>query len=331
MRPLDGITSIKLKLGIVIVLAVGVTATMSQIGYRLGWPVWLRPLVAVTVALLLVQLVAKGMTAPLRAMARAAEAMARGDYGRRVETTSRDEVGQLARAFNAMAAELAEVDRHRRDLIANAAHELRTPLAGLQATLENLADGVVDPSPEILGRLTDQVDRMGSLVHDLLELSRLDAGVATMRRDAVHVAELVDGVVHDRAPDVSVAVSVPATLVVVGDPDRLRQVVANLVTNAVIHGHGVDVAVRAAREGDVVTLCVEDHGPGLDPDDLSQAFERFYRGSGSRAAGRTGSGLGLAIAQSIVEQHGGVIHAEANQPSGFRVRVELPAPTPVTR
>ena len=182
---------------------------MSQIGYRLGWPVWLRPLVAVTVALLLVQLVAKGMTAPLRAMARAAEAMARGDYGRRVETTSRDEVGQLARAFNAMAAELAEVDRHRRDLIANAAHELRTPLAGLQATLENLSDGVVAPSPEILGRLTEQVDRMGRLVHDLLELSRLDAGVAPMRRDAVHVAELVAGVVRDRAADVQVAVSVP--------------------------------------------------------------------------------------------------------------------------
>ena len=107
--------------------------------------------------------------------------------------------------------------------------------------------------------------------------------------------------------------------------------VANLVTNAVVHGRGTGVAVAGARSGHVVTLCVEDHGPGLDPDDLSQVFERFYRGSGSRAAGRTGSGLGLAIAQSIVEQHGGAIHAEANQPTGFRVRVELPDPTPATR
>ena len=191
-----------------------------------------------------------------------------------------------------MAAELAEVDRHRRDLIANAAHELRTPLAGLQATLENLSDGVVDPSPEILSRLTNQVDRMGRLVHDLLELSRLDAGVAPMRRDAVHVADLVDLVVRELGPGVTVAVSVPPGLVVVGDPDRLRQVVSNLLTNAVVHGHGQDVEVTGRCAGDIVVLCVEDHGPGLDPDDLSQVFERFYRGSGSRAAGRSGSGLG---------------------------------------
>ena len=157
------------------------------------------------------------------------------------------------------------------------------------------------------------------------------AGVAPMRRDAVHVADLVDLVVRELGPGVTVAVSVPPGLVVVGDPDRLRQVVSNLLTNAVVHGHGQDVEVTGRCAGDIVVLCVEDHGPGLDPDDLSQVFERFYRGSGSRAAGRSGSGLGLAIAQSIVEQHGGRIHAEPIQPTGFRVRVELPAPTHLPR
>ena len=328
MRPLERIGSIKLKLGIVIVLAVGVTAAVSQIGYRLGWPVWLRPLVA-----------GDGRAPPRPGGRQGHDGAAagdgpgrRGDGTRRLRASRRDDVtrrgGPAGPRLQRHGRRAGEVDRHRRNLIANAAHELRTPLAGLQATLENLSDGVVQASPAILGRLTEQVDRMGRLVHDLLDLSRLDAGVAPMRRDVVHVAALVDGVVRDRAPDVRVAVSVPHELVVVGDPERLRQVVADLVTNAVVHGRGQGVAVGGGRAGDVVTLCVEDHGPGLDPDDLSQVFERFYRGSGSRGVGRGGSGLGLAIAQSIVEQHGGAIHAEANQPSGFRVRVELPAPTP---
>ncbi len=324
MRPLERIGSIKVKLGIVIVLAVAVTAAVSQIGYRFGWPVWLRPLVAVTVALVLVQVVAKGMTSPLREMARAAGAMARGDYDRRVQTTSRDEVGQLARAFNAMAADLGELDRHRRDLIANAAHELRTPLAGLQGTLENLGDGVVEPSPEVLSRLTEQVDRMGRLVHDLLELSRLDAGVTPMRHESVDVGTLVASVVDDIDHEVSVDVTMERGLVVAGDPDRLRQVVSNLLTNAIVHGHAAQVSVAGRRESQSVVLCVADRGPGLDPDDLSQVFERFYRGAGSRAAGRIGSGLGLAITASIVDQHGGTIQAEANVPTGFRVQVHLP-------
>src|SRR3954463_10920633 len=164
MRPLDRLQSIKVKLGVVIVSTVAGTVIVLAIGFRLGWSLQLRTLVAAVIALAIVQILARGMTSPLREMVAAARAMARGDYGRRVTATSRDEVGELARAFNSMADELAEVDRVRRDLVANASHELRTPLGALRATLENMVDGVEPADPQSLAAALRQVERLGSLV-----------------------------------------------------------------------------------------------------------------------------------------------------------------------
>jgi signal transduction histidine kinase len=145
MRPLDRLRSIKVKLGVVIVATVAGTVivlfAIREAGLEIGFAIVL----ATALGLAMVQLLARGMTSPLREMADAASDMARGDYGRRVRATSRDEVGELARAFNAMAAELGGVERMRRDLVANVSHELRTPIGALQALLENLADGVEAP------------------------------------------------------------------------------------------------------------------------------------------------------------------------------------------
>ena len=142
MRPLDSLHSIKLKLGVVIVAAVLVTVGVVRLGERLGLSPLISGFAAAAFALAVVQVLAHGMTSPLREMVAAARAMARGDYSRRITSTSRDEVGELARAFNTMAAELDEADRMRRDLVANASHELRTPIGALRARLENLVDGV---------------------------------------------------------------------------------------------------------------------------------------------------------------------------------------------
>ena len=150
MRPLDPLRSIKTKLGVLVAAAAGVAAVLPTAGARLGLDPLLTIPATVAVALLLTQVLARGMTYPLREMTAAARTMATGDYSRRVTATSRDEVGELARAFNRMAADLEAVDRQRRDLVANVSHELRTPVAALRALLENLADGVVRADPERL-------------------------------------------------------------------------------------------------------------------------------------------------------------------------------------
>ena len=328
MRPLDRLPSIKLKLGVAIVIAVGVSSTVSFVGFQLGVPLWARPIIAVAIALTMVQFLARGMTSPLREMADASMAMSRGDYDRRVTATSADEVGELARAFNAMASELAEVDRQRRDLIANVSHELRTPLTALRAQLENVVDGVGAPDDETLEVMLRQVDRLSRLVTQLLDLSRLEAGIHPFEQSEVQVAEVVDAAVAEvrlASPSADIAVDVGPHLRVVGDADRLQQVVMNLVDNAVRHSQGgAAVRVTASNGRAGVRIEVADSGPGLAEGEEGRIFERFYRADSARSSAEGGAGLGLSIAKWIVELHGGAIHAEAGEPHGCRVVVTLP-------
>jgi signal transduction histidine kinase len=197
LRPLDFLGSIKLKLGVVIVAAVGVTVAVVTIGGELELPPVVTALVALALALVLVQLLAHGMTYPLREMVAAARGMARGDYSRRVTATSRDEVGELARAFNVMAGELEQVDRVRRDLVANASHELRTPIGALQARLENLVDGVEEADHETMEGLLAQVQRLGALTEQLLDLSRLESGAVPLRVAEVGALDLLERIASD--------------------------------------------------------------------------------------------------------------------------------------
>ena len=328
MRPLDKLPSIKLKLGVAIVIAVGVSSTVSFVGFQLGVPIWARPIIAVAIALAMVQVLARGMTSPLREMAAATMAMARGNYDRRVTATSADEVGDLARAFNAMAAELAEVDRQRRDLIANVSHELRTPLTALRAQLENVVDGVGAPDAETLQVMLRQVDRLSRLVTQLLDLSRLEAGIHPFETGDVHLAEVVDAAVAEVRLATStdrVVIDVPAGLKVKGDGDRLQQVVMNLVENAIRHSPPEEsVAVTATNGHGHVRVEVTDEGPGIADSDADRIFDRFYRADSARTSSGGGAGLGLSIARWIVDLHGGEIHAEARQPKGCRVVVTLP-------
>src|SRR5262245_5934456 len=151
-------------------------AGLTYFGLKIGWLPPGTSAVAIGLALLTTQILAHGMTRPLREMTAAARAMARGDYTRRVRATSRDEVGELARAFNLMASDLAAADQHRREVIANVSHELRTPISALQAVLENVVDGVAEPDPATMRTALAQTQRLGRLVSELLDLSRIDAG-----------------------------------------------------------------------------------------------------------------------------------------------------------
>jgi signal transduction histidine kinase len=331
-HPLDDVPSIKLKLGFVIAAAVAVTVFLFWVGLHVGlWPS-VSGIVAAAVAMLLVRFLARGMTSPLREMAEAASEMAKGHYDRRVRSTARDEVGELARAFNHMAAELAETDRVRRDLVANVSHELRTPITALQANLENLVDGVTEPDPETFRTMLTQVERLGRLVTQLLDLSRLESGTVPLERTTFRVEPLLDHAVREQrlhAPGIAVAVSVDTPdLVADGDPERVHQVVANLLENAVRHTpRGGLVEVRARRSYDSVTIEVVDEGPGIAESERDRIFERFYRADSARAATDGGAGLGLAIAQWIVDLHGGDIHPERREPHGCRMVVTLPGGT----
>lgn len=328
-RPLETVPSIKIKLGVVIFAAVVVTVVVFWACIKVGiWPS-ISGVIAGILALLMVRFLARGMTSPLREMADAARAMAKGNYERRVTAVSRDEVGELARAFNKMASELAETDRLRRDLVANVSHELRTPITALQAVLENLVDGVEPPDPQTLQVMLAQVERLGRLVTQLLDLSRLESGAVPLERSEFRVEPVLAHAVREQqlhAPGIDVAVVIETpNLTADGDPERVHQVVANLLENAVRYTpNGGRVEVRARRTATSVTIEVCDEGPGIPESETGRVFERFYRADQARASSDGGAGLGLAIAQWIVDLHGGEIHPESLDPHGCRMVVTLP-------
>jgi signal transduction histidine kinase len=331
LRPLDRLRSIKVKLGLLVVASCAAAAIATYYGLVvLGWwPRYTLP-VAVLLALAVTQLLAHGMTSPLRELTAAARAMARGDHGRRVTATSRDEVGEAARAFNRMAEDLEQVDRSRRELVANVSHELRTPVAALQAVLENVVDGVTPADPATLRAALAQVERLGVLVRELLDLSRLDAGQVPLQRQDVPLAELVEAAVTEaRLADRRVTYDVrvePPDATVRADPARLHQVVANLLDNASRHSPpGGVVTVRAGLGDGCARLSVGDQGPGIPPGEREHVFERFTRG-GTSAPHDGGTGLGLAIARWAVDLHGGRIAVADTDPltGGCRIDVEIP-------
>lgn len=327
-RPLDPIPSIKTKWSIVIVAAVAVTALMSLIGFRLGWPVWIRPVIAGALALMMVQFLAHGMTYPLRQMATSAKAMARGDYSQRVRVSAADEVGQLADAFNHMAADLADADRQQKEFIANASHELRTPVAALQGTLENLVDGVGTPDGATLGRMLAQSEHLGRLVNQLLDLSRLEAGADRLGVEDVDVGDLLHelaGELRLTHPTALIEVKAPMGLRSVGDREQLARVLTNIIGNALRFSPiGDAVTVVASRQNGSVRVAVRDCGPGIPVDQRSKVFERFWQADGTPTGGG-GAGLGLAISKRIVDQHDGEILITDNQPHGACIVISLPA------
>ncbi|MBS2537491.1 HAMP domain-containing histidine kinase [Catenulispora sp. NF23] len=330
VRPLDRFHSIKVKLGVLVVASVSVAGIFTAIGVSAGIQARYVVSVAVILSLGVTQILAHGMTSPLRSMADAVERIARGDYSRRVTTaTGRDEVGQLASAFNLMAADLEAVDRQRKELIANVSHELRTPISALRAVLENVVDGVTEPDPPTMRLALEQAERLGRLVNTLLDLSRIDAGAVELDREDVALEEFLGTVAREatvsmlakdaghRRPHTVVDV-VPPELTVRADRERLHQVAANLLDNAVRHSPaGGRVTLRARRlEAGGVRVEVCDQGPGIPPGERVRVFDRFDRGSRQAADG--GTGLGLAIARWVVDLHGGRISVAepGEQPAG---------------
>jgi signal transduction histidine kinase len=283
------------------------------------------------ISLLIARWLARGMTQPLRDMAAAARRLERGDYTTRVHVRSLDEVGQLAAAFNRMSAELEDLERSRRDLVANVSHELKTPIAAIRAHLENLADGVEDADPRTLQVMLSQTERLTRLVEQLLDLSRLESGEVPFQREVVPIAPLVARVISEitigRAiSDVRLEPDVPADIAAEADPERIHQVVFNLVDNAVrFTPPGGEITITARQLDGRIQVRVADTGVGIAAEHLPRVFERFYRVDASRSRDDGGTGIGLAIARSIVEGHGGRIVADSDPGRGSTFTFDLPA------
>jgi len=281
---------------------------------------------AIVLAVVVATLVAVGVsvfvttriTTPIRRLARASQLIARGEYRVRVDTDEPDEIGDLAESFNRMAEALESTERRRVALIADVAHELRTPLATLQGYLEGLVDGVVTPSTDLWPQLHEQTTRMSRLVQDLEELSRVESGAAPVHPAPVSPDALVEAAIAGVAPrfaerDVALRVALTARLPdVLVDRDRGLQVLTNLLTNALRYTPaGGTVTVSAAGDEDAVRFQVRDTGVGIPAAHLPRLFDRFYRVDPSRTRAQGGSGIGLTIARALVEAHGGRIWAES--------------------
>jgi signal transduction histidine kinase len=261
----------------------------------------------------------RGIIAPVRAMMHASHRIAEGKYEERVDKERSDELGQLARSFNQMAEKLEEVEIMRRQLIGDVSHELRTPLTAIKGSMEGLMDGILPAEAETYQQIHQEAGRLGRLVDDLQELSRVEAGAYPMQVRPVDLANLVDTMIKRfslqfDAKRVALIPNLPAKLPhLLADEDRVIQILTNLLGNALRHTSADGSVILSAKEhGEFVHLSVKDTGVGIPPEHLENIFTRFYRVDKSRSRQQGGgSGIGLTVAKHLVEAHGGAIWVES--------------------
>ncbi len=292
---------------------------------------WIIGIAALLLAALIASWLARTLLTPVHRIAKATHALAKGDYGSRVETQSHDELGQLARDFNQLAVVLETNERARRQFVADISHELRTPLSIIRGELEALEDGVRRFDRDAIVSLQSEVKLLSKLIDDLYQLSLADVGSMIYRKVDVDLRKLLESVADTyrerlRRADIDLQVNLPALPVLVqADEARLHQLFVNLFENSARYtdaGGMLRVVCRSMSDSVIVDLM--DSAPGVEPSTLSRLFERFYRAEGSRNRASGGTGLGLAICRTIVETHGGTIEAHPSPLGGLWVMIRLP-------
>ena len=291
--------------------------------------------IAMPFGVLVALLIARHISKPITDVSKAARRVAHGDLSARVAPSfhlehSGSEIGELTHNFNAMAESLERLEHERQAMIADIAHELRTPLTILQGHLDAIEDGVLPLDSDALHTLTKQTQLLARLVADLRTLSLADAGRLSLERRPVDLAELVREcraafAGSAGAKGVTLGLELPSAAPVRADPDRLLQVIGNLLSNALRHTpEGGVVTLRVRCAGEAAHLNVTDSGPGLSEEALARVFSRFYRADASRGRATGGSGLGLAIVRALVELHGGEVAASNSVDGGATFSVSLP-------
>jgi signal transduction histidine kinase len=283
------------------------------------------------VAAVVTFLLSRRILSPVESLAQAARRVSHGDFSQRVKANSKDEFGELAIAFNAMAEDLERTERLRRNLVADVAHELRTPLSNIQGHVEAIRDGLLPAEPATFDSIYEEVLLLARLVEDLQELTLAEAGQLTLLRQSADVVEIARrAAVAAQPPAEARGLTIetdfpPQQAIAEVDPERIGQVLRNLLSNAITHtseeGH---ITVSLKDEDHELRVTVADTGGGIPPEDLPYVFERFYRVDRSRVRATGGAGLGLTIARRLVEAHGGTISVESELGKGSRFTFTLP-------
>jgi signal transduction histidine kinase len=283
------------------------------------------------VAILLTTLLSRSMLRPIGALIAAARAMEKGDLSQRVNIQAGGEIGELAKAFNAMADGLDRLEKLRRNLVTDVAHELRTPLSNVRGYLEAIQDGVIRPTPEVIVSVYEETMLLNRLVDDLQELALAEAGQLRFLRQPVQIQDIVEKTVNLISPQaankgVQVEINLPEDLpAIVADEERIGQVLRNLLNNALTNTPSGGVIRVAARTVDsLVEVSVQDTGVGIAAEHLPYVFERFYRVDKSRARVTGGAGLGLAIVKQLVEAQGGQVAITSQVGQGTTVSFTTP-------
>ncbi|MBI2759260.1 MAG: HAMP domain-containing protein [Chloroflexi bacterium] len=298
---------------------------------RFNRQIFLSGLIAIALALLLAIILSRTLTRPIRELTAATQVVSVGDLAQQVPVRSRDELGQLATSFNRMSSDLARSLNLRRQMTADIAHELRTPISIILGHAEAVHDGILPASSETFEIIREEAERLEHLVDDLRTLSMADAGELKLAfrpyapqkllRDAQKIYS------HQaRQKKVSIQTKAESDLPEIEvEPERMKEVLGNIIDNALRYTpENGQITLSARRVADMIELRVQDSGPGVAPDELDRIFERFYRIETSRARDTGGSGLGFAIAKSLVEKHNGRIWAESKPGEGLTILIRLP-------
>lgn len=278
---------------------------------------------------------ARSITIPLRNLSQAAEQIAQGNYEQMVPIETKDEVGRLAAIFNRMAEVLATNTNLRKQLLANIAHELRTPLAVIQGHLEGMIDGVIEPSKEQLSSLHEEAIRLNRLIKELRDLSLAEVRQLALEKGPADINQLISRVVTMLRPmadakeiqiECILMENLPETIV---DADRMNQVFYNILVNAIryspVQGQvQVTTALEERENSQWLRVSIKDHGSGITAEDIPYVFDHFYRGDKSRDRKSGGSGLGLAIVKQLIEIHGGQVAVKSEVGKGSVFEVLLP-------
>jgi signal transduction histidine kinase len=288
-------------------------------------------LLAVAIALILTFVLSRRILAPVKALTQATRRLGKGDFSQRVHFKGKGEVGELAQSFNSMANDLERAEQLRRNMVADVAHELRTPLSNLSGYLEAIRDGVIEPDSDTIRSLDEEATSLSRLIEDLQELSLADAGELKLVFQREDISKLIKQAVVALQPKAEAKGLIISTSLldklppVSIDAHRVRQVLHNLLENAVAHtSQGGSIMLTVYQRDNKVKISVADTGEGIPAEDLPNIFERFYRVDKSRTRTTGGSGLGLTIAKRLVEAHGSKIEVESEPGKGSTFTFALP-------